>query len=49
MARPQRRLLWIKGNPGKGMTMLVGDVIEELKDSAIDFLSYISSKYRLTY
>jgi hypothetical protein len=29
----QRRLLWVKGNPGKGKTMLLCGIIDELKKS----------------
>lgn len=38
----QSRLLWIKGDPGKGKTMLLCRVINELKKSmaTTDFLSY---------
>src|SRR5689334_21250846 len=37
---PQSRLLWIKGDPGKGKTMLLCGVIEELKKSAAGLLSF---------
>jgi len=37
---PQSRLLWIKGDPGKGKTMLLCGVIEELKKSATGLLSF---------
>ncbi|KAH7080198.1 WD40-repeat-containing domain protein [Paraphoma chrysanthemicola] len=37
---PQSRLLWIKGDPGKGKTMLLCGIIEELKKSATGLLSF---------
>lgn len=37
---PQSRLLWIKGDPGKGKTMLLCGVIEELKKSTPGLLSF---------
>lgn len=39
---PQRRLLWIKGDPGKGKTMLLCGIINELNKSIAktDHLSY---------
>ncbi|KAI9769750.1 MAG: hypothetical protein M1839_003596 [Geoglossum umbratile] len=39
---PQSRLLWIKGDPGKGKTMLLCGIINELKKSVAktDLLSY---------
>jgi len=39
---PQSRLLWIKGDPGKGKTMLLCGIINELKESTakITLLSY---------
>lgn len=29
----QNRLLWVKGDPGKGKTMLLCGIIDELKES----------------
>jgi hypothetical protein len=37
---PQSRLLWIQGDPGKGKTMLLCGIIEELKKSPTDLLSF---------
>jgi len=37
---PQSRLLWIKGDPGKGKTMLLCGVVEELKKSTPNLLSF---------
>jgi len=39
---PQSRLLWIKGDPGKGKTMLLCGIVDELKKSAAEtsLLSY---------
>ncbi|KAL7923812.1 hypothetical protein ACQKWADRAFT_44209 [Trichoderma austrokoningii] len=37
---PQCRLLWIKGDPGKGKTMLLCGIINELEKFAIYRLSY---------
>ncbi|KAF2682556.1 hypothetical protein K458DRAFT_454550, partial [Lentithecium fluviatile CBS 122367] len=37
---PQSRLLWIKGDPGKGKTMLLCGVIKELKKSTAGLLSF---------
>jgi hypothetical protein len=34
------RLLWIKGDPGKGKTMLVCSIIDELRISTNDFYSF---------
>ncbi|KAL6411746.1 beta transducin-like protein HET-D2Y [Ilyonectria robusta] len=36
----QSRLLWIKGDPGKGKTMLLCDIINELKKETTNLLSY---------
>ncbi|KAF1992897.1 HET-domain-containing protein [Amniculicola lignicola CBS 123094] len=36
----QSRLLWVKGDPGKGKTMLLCGVIEELKKSTPGLLSF---------
>jgi DNA-binding transcriptional regulator GbsR (MarR family) len=38
----QRQLLWIKGDPGKGKTMLLCGIIDELKKSALNtfFVSF---------
>ncbi|KAF4996923.1 hypothetical protein FDECE_12246 [Fusarium decemcellulare] len=36
----QSRLLWIKGDPGKGKTMLVCGIINELEEQSKDLLSY---------
>ena len=32
---PQRNLLWIRGDPGKGKTMLISGIIEELEKSEV--------------
>ncbi|KAG5797868.1 hypothetical protein H9Q69_003096 [Fusarium xylarioides] len=37
---PQSRLLWIKGDPGKGKTMLVCGLIDELEEGSNCLLSY---------
>ncbi|GKU15022.1 unnamed protein product, partial [Fusarium langsethiae] len=37
---PQSRLLWIKGDPGKGKTMLLCGIIDELGDKSNKCLSY---------
>lgn len=37
---PYSRLLWIKGDPGKGKTMLLCGIIDELKKSTANLLSY---------
>jgi hypothetical protein len=37
---PQSRLLWIKGDPGKGKTMLLCGIIDELKKSRAGLLSF---------
>ncbi|KAK4667645.1 NACHT and WD40-domain containing NOD-like receptor 1 [Podospora pseudopauciseta] len=37
---PQSRLLWIKGDPGKGKTMLLCGIIDELKKGPNCLLSY---------
>ncbi|KAK0631179.1 hypothetical protein B0T17DRAFT_590423 [Bombardia bombarda] len=37
---PQSRLLWIKGDPGKGKTMLLCGIIDELKKEPGNRLSY---------
>ena len=37
---PQSRLLWIKGDPGKGKTMLLCGIIEEIKKSTPGLLSF---------
>jgi len=37
---PQSRLLWIKGDPGKGKTMLLCGIIEELKKLTPSLLSF---------
>ena len=37
---PQSRLLWIKGDPGKGKTMLLCGIIDELRKSIPDVLSF---------
>lgn len=37
---PQSRLLWIKGDPGKGKTMLLCGIIDELKKEPANRLSY---------
>ncbi|KAF1967661.1 HET-domain-containing protein, partial [Bimuria novae-zelandiae CBS 107.79] len=37
---PHSRLLWIKGDPGKGKTMLLCGIINELKRSTNHFLSF---------
>ncbi|GKT76311.1 vegetative incompatibility protein het-e-1 [Colletotrichum tofieldiae] len=36
----QSRLLWIKGDPGKGKTMLLCGIIDELKEDPVNQLSY---------
>lgn len=36
----QRRLLWIKGDPGKGKTMLLCGIINELEKSTHSFLTF---------
>ncbi|KAJ6439024.1 Vegetative incompatibility protein HET-E-1 [Purpureocillium lavendulum] len=36
----QSRLLWIKGDPGKGKTMLLGGIIDELKEQTASLVSY---------
>ncbi|RBA12813.1 hypothetical protein FPRO05_14089 [Fusarium proliferatum] len=37
---PQSRLLWIKGDPGKGKTMLLCGIIDELEEGSNCLLSY---------
>ncbi|RSM06019.1 hypothetical protein CDV31_009354 [Fusarium ambrosium] len=37
---PDRRLLWIKGDPGKGKTMLLCGIIDELEKESTHPLSY---------
>jgi archaellum biogenesis ATPase FlaH len=37
---PQKRLLWIRGDPGKGKTMLLCGIIDELDKEAAYYLSY---------
>ncbi|KPA36057.1 nwd1 protein [Fusarium langsethiae] len=37
---PQRQLLWIKGEPGKGKTMLLCGIIDELEKEPGNHLSY---------
>ncbi|KAH7112391.1 NACHT domain-containing protein [Dactylonectria macrodidyma] len=37
---PQSRLLWIKGDPGKGKTMLLCGIIDELEKESANRLSY---------
>ncbi|KNB04288.1 hypothetical protein FOXG_06454 [Fusarium oxysporum f. sp. lycopersici 4287] len=37
---PQSRLLWIKGDPGKGKTMLLCGIIDELEKESAKRLSY---------
>jgi hypothetical protein len=37
---PQSRLLWIKGDPGKGKTMLLCGIIDELEKDSMNRLSY---------
>ncbi|EXA29674.1 hypothetical protein FOVG_18865 [Fusarium oxysporum f. sp. pisi HDV247] len=37
---PQSRLLWIEGDPGKGKTMLLCGIIDELKKESANRLSY---------
>ncbi|KAF9767892.1 hypothetical protein IL306_014878 [Fusarium sp. DS 682] len=37
---PQSRLLWIKGDPGKGKTMLLCGIIDELEKGPNSILSY---------
>ncbi|RTE82396.1 hypothetical protein BHE90_003097 [Fusarium euwallaceae] len=37
---PDRRLLWIKGGPGKGKTMLLCGIIDELRKESTQPLSY---------
>lgn len=37
---PDRRLLWIKGDPGKGKTMLLCGIIDELEKESSQSLSY---------
>lgn len=37
---PQSRLLWIKGDPGKGKTMLLCGIIDELQKGPNSLLSY---------
>ena len=37
---PQSRLLWIKGDPGKGKTMLLCGIIDELRKSTPNLLSF---------
>ncbi|EGU74133.1 hypothetical protein FOXB_15357, partial [Fusarium oxysporum f. sp. conglutinans Fo5176] len=37
---PQSRLLWIKGDPGKGKTMLLSGIIDELEEGSNCLLSY---------
>ncbi|KAI0162917.1 hypothetical protein BJ166DRAFT_481863 [Pestalotiopsis sp. NC0098] len=37
---PQSRLLWIKGDPGKGKTMLLCGILDRIKSNSSDSLSY---------
>lgn len=37
---PKRRLLWIKGDPGKGKTMLLCGIIDELKKETSQLITY---------
>ncbi|CAI6095882.1 unnamed protein product [Clonostachys chloroleuca] len=37
---PRRRLLWIKGDPGKGKTMLLCGMIDELKKETTQLIAY---------
>ncbi|VUC28719.1 unnamed protein product [Clonostachys rosea] len=37
---PARRLLWIKGDPGKGKTMLLCGIIDELKKETTQLVTY---------
>ncbi|KAH7466715.1 Vegetative incompatibility protein [Fusarium oxysporum f. sp. matthiolae] len=37
---PQRRLLWIKGDPGKGKTMLLCGIINELEKETANLVCY---------
>lgn len=37
---PEPRLLWIKGDPGKGKTMLLCGIIDEMEKSAVHHISY---------
>ena len=37
---PQSRLLWIKGDPGKGKTMLLCGIIDKLKESSSNLLPF---------
>ncbi|CAH0044544.1 unnamed protein product [Clonostachys solani] len=37
---PERRLLWIKGDPGKGKTMLLCGIIDELKEEPTQLITY---------
>jgi hypothetical protein len=37
---PQSRLLWIKGDPGKGKTMLLCGIVDKLKRSTSSLLSF---------
>ncbi|EXL40785.1 hypothetical protein FOCG_16729 [Fusarium oxysporum f. sp. radicis-lycopersici 26381] len=37
---PQSRLLWIKGDPGKGKTMVLCGIIDELEEGSSCLLSY---------
>ncbi|QKD56751.1 uncharacterized protein FOBCDRAFT_321215 [Fusarium oxysporum Fo47] len=37
---PQSRLLWIKGDPGKGKTMLLCGIIDELEKGSNNLVSY---------
>lgn len=39
-ADPDRRLLWIKGDPGKGKTMLLCGIIDEMEKESTNPLSY---------
>lgn len=40
LAEPQGQLLWIKGDPGKGKTMLLCGIIDHLRDTSDRDLSY---------
>jgi DNA replication protein DnaC len=44
----QSRLLWIKGDPGKGKTMLLCGIIDEL-NSQTDLLPYFLPGHRLAH
>ncbi|KAI0454980.1 beta transducin-like protein HET-D2Y [Xylaria acuta] len=44
---PENRLLWVKGDPGKGKTMLLCGVINELKKSTLSDLNQVPVSYFL--